>query len=125
MYEISFSFSAPSIAIGCSAPRPRNSACCLPAKRSASSRICGSSVRVFSIRPGSWISPSTSPRSRSASEPCVLASAITSNDSAVICVVKALVDATPISGPARVSSVRSDSRTSELSGALQIASVAR
>ncbi len=40
--------------------------------------------------------------------------------SAVNCVVKALVDATPISGPARVSNTRSDSRTSELSGTLQI-----
>ena len=39
------------------------------------------------------------------------------------CVVKAFVDATPISGPARVISTRSDSRTSELSGALQIESV--
>ena len=41
------------------------------------------------------------------------------------CVVNALVDATPISGPARVSMTSSDSRTSELSGALQIESVER
>ena len=39
--------------------------------------------------------------------------------------MKALVEATPISGPARVRSVSSDSRTSELSGTLQIASVER
>ena len=42
--------------------------------------------------------------------------------SAAICVVKALVEATPISGPARVSITSSDSRTSELSGTLQMAS---
>ena len=42
--------------------------------------------------------------------------------SAASCVVNALVEATPISGPARVSITSSDSRTSELSGALQIAS---
>ncbi len=51
--------------------------------------------------------------------------AITSMPSAASCVVKALVEATPISGPARVSSTSSDSRTSELSGTLQIASVDR
>ena len=44
--------------------------------------------------------------------------------SAVSCVVNALVEATPISGPARVSMTSSDSRTSELSGTLQIASEA-
>ena len=47
---------------------------------------------------------------------------MTSMLSAASCVVKALVDATPISGPARVSITSSDSRTSELSGTLQIAS---
>ena len=36
-------------------------------------------------------------------------------------VVKALVEATPISGPARVINTRSDSLTNELSGTLQIA----
>ena len=45
--------------------------------------------------------------------------------SAVSCVVKALVEATPISGPARVNSTRSDSRTIELSATLQIESVER
>ena len=39
--------------------------------------------------------------------------------------MKALVEATPISGPARVSITSSDSRTSELSGTLQIASCER
>src|SRR5207244_13205935 len=39
---------------------------------------------------------------------------------AASCVVNALVEATPISGPARVSITSSDSRTSELSGTLQI-----
>ena len=48
--------------------------------------------------------------------------AITSMLSAVSCVVNAFVDATPISGPARVSITSSDSRTSELSGTLQMAS---
>ena len=50
---------------------------------------------------------------------------MTSMPSAASWVVKALVEATPISGPARVSSTSSDSRTSELSGTLQIASVER
>ena len=45
--------------------------------------------------------------------------------SAASWVVNALVEATPISGPARVSMTRSDSRTRELSGTLQMASVAR
>ena len=67
----------------------------------------------------------TRPRSRSASALRCLASAITSIVSAAIWVVKALVEATPISGPARVSITRSDSRTSELSGTLQIDSVDR
>ena len=40
-------------------------------------------------------------------------------------VVKALVDATPISRPARVNSVKADSRTSELSATLQMVSVDR
>ena len=38
----------------------------------------------------------------------------------VSCVVNALVEATPISGPARVISTRLDSRTSDDSGTLQI-----
>ena len=67
----------------------------------------------------------TRPRSRSASALRCLASAITSMVSAAIWVVNALVEATPISGPARVSITRSDSRTRELSGTLQIASVER
>ena len=43
--------------------------------------------------------------------------------SAVSWVVNAFVEATPISVPARVSITRSDSRTIELSGTLQIVSV--
>ena len=43
-----------------------------------------------------------------------------SNIKAVSCVVKALVDATPISGPAFVSKTKSDSLASELVGTLQI-----
>ena len=125
MYEISLSFSEPSIAIGCIAPRPRNSEWCLSAKRSASFWITGSSVSVFSIRPGSSTRRCTRPRSRSASAPWCLAIAITSIDSAASWVVNALVEATPISGPARVSITSSDSRTSELSGTLQIASEER
>ena len=62
-------------------------------------------------------------RSRSASAARFLASAMTSMPSAATCVVKALVEATPISGPARVSITSSDSRTSELSGTLQMARV--
>ena len=45
--------------------------------------------------------------------------------SAVNCVVNALVEATPISGPARVKSTKFDSRTIELSATLQIVSVDR
>ncbi len=47
------------------------------------------------------------------------------SSSATSWVVNALVEATPISGPAWVISVRSDSRTSELPGTLQIARLAR
>ncbi len=50
---------------------------------------------------------------------------MTSIPSAASCVVKALVEATPISGPARVSSTSSDSRTNELSGTLQMDNVDR
>src|SRR5262249_6548755 len=64
-------------------------------------------------------------RSRSASDPLWRASATTSMPRAASCVVNALVEATPISGPARVSMTSSDSRTRELSGTLQIASVDR
>ena len=46
-------------------------------------------------------------------------------DKAAIWVVKALVEATPISGPARVISFNIDSRTNDDSGTLQMASVPR
>ena len=46
------------------------------------------------------------------------------NAKAASCVVNAFVEATPISGPACVSIVRPESRTIELSGLLQIVSVA-
>ena len=45
-----------------------------------------------------------------------------SNIKAVSCVVKALVEATPISGPALVSKTKSDSLASELVGTLQMVS---
>jgi hypothetical protein len=48
---------------------------------------------------------------------------VSSRASAVSWVVKALVEATPISGPARVMKRRSDSRTRLDSGTLQMASV--
>jgi hypothetical protein len=41
------------------------------------------------------------------------------------CVVKALVDATPISGPALVKNTKSDSLAKELEGTLQIPSLAK
>src|SRR5690625_7835302 len=47
------------------------------------------------------------------------------NSSATSWVVKALVEATPISGPASVIRYRSELRTREESGTLQMASVAR
>jgi len=49
------------------------------------------------------------------------ADSITNSINVANCVVNALVDATPISGPARVINTRSDSLTNELSGTLQIA----
>jgi hypothetical protein len=58
-------------------------------------------------------------------KPCCRPSRNVSNRNATNWVVKALVDATPISRPARVSRVNADSRTSELSATLQIASVDR
>ena len=45
-----------------------------------------------------------------------------SNINATSCVVNALVDATPISGPAFVSKIKSDSLAIELVGTLQIVS---
>src|SRR5690606_41924159 len=51
-------------------------------------------------------------------------SAMVTSIRAVNWVVKALVDATPISGPAWVMITRSDSRTRELPGTLQIAKAA-
>ena len=53
------------------------------------------------------------------------ASSSTSSASALSWVVKALVEATPISGPARVIRTRSDSRTRLDSGTLQIANEPR
>ena len=119
------SLSAPSIAIGNNAPRPRNSACCLSLNLSAQSLMSPSSVNASSIRPGISISRLTSWCSRSRVMPWCLASATTSMPSAASWVVNALVEATPISGPARVSITSSDSRTRELSGALQMASADR
>ena len=84
--------------------------------------MIGSSVNVFSIIEGISMRRCTRLRSRSASAVRFLASATTSMLSAASCVVNAFVDATPISGPARVSITSSDSRTSELSGTLQMAS---
>ncbi len=65
--------------------------------------------------------------SRSRAAPCglFLASATINIPRAVSWVVNALVEATPISGPARVNSTNSDSRTMELSATLQIVSVDR
>ena len=80
------------------------------------------SPKVLSINDGSSMSRVTRPRSRSLSALLCFASAITSMPSAVNWVVNALVEATPISGPARVNMTSSDSRTRELSGVLQIAS---
>src|SRR3546814_5021831 len=54
--------------------------------------------------------------------PLTLPSASANNASVASCVVKALVEATPISGPARVISTSRDSRTSEVSGTLHTTS---
>src|ERR1700716_3205289 len=45
---------------------------------------------------------------------------MTSMERAASCVVNAFVEATPISGPARVSMTSSDSRTSELGGGVKM-----
>ena len=72
-----------------------------------------------------WQFPSCVTRARScfSSKPVRRASDMVNNASAASCVVNAFVEATPISGPAWVIMTSSDSRTIELSGTLQIASV--
>ena len=105
-------------------PRPEEERVLLGAKRSAQPRWRGSSRSTFGERAGRW---------RSAfemlllgfggSRPRILASTRVSRYSAASWVVKALVDATPISGPARVRNRSRVLRTSALSGTLQIASV--
>jgi hypothetical protein len=57
------------------------------------------------------------------SRPLILASASVSSAKAASWVVKALVEATPISGPARVMKRSAVSRTMADSGTLQMASV--
>ena len=57
--------------------------------------------------------------------PEAFASDNVNNIKAVSCVVKAFVEATPISGPALVRSKKSDSLANELVGTLQIAKEAR
>jgi hypothetical protein len=63
------------------------------------------------------------PPAFAAGVPACLASNTASRNSAASCVVKALVEATPISGPARVRKRSAHSRTMADSGTLQIASV--
>jgi hypothetical protein len=75
---------------------------------SASLISAGSSIRAWAIRASS--AALSVPRARPA--------AIAVASSTVSCVVKALVEATPISGPARVGSTACDSRAIALSGTL-------
>ena len=76
MYEISFSLSAPSSAIGKCRPRPRNSACCFFANASAHAMTCGSSASAPWIAAGRWRSaPSHFASSPAVSRPRTLASA--------------------------------------------------
>jgi hypothetical protein len=57
--------------------------------------------------------------------PLLFAKDRASNIRAASCVVNALVDATPISGPALVNITKSDSLANELVGTLQIAKDAK
>ena len=103
MYEISFSFSAPSSAIGKFRPRPRKSMSfarrcffamsfsCSPC--ASTSRICaGTCHSAFKIRLASGVD--SVPRRRPKKTASIR--------SAASCAVKHFVEATPISGPACV-----------------------
>ena len=102
-------------------PRPKNKACSLSAKSFAISLISLSSFKTSSIIPGKWRNCLTTFASLSGGRPKRLANTVINKVRATSCVVKAFVEATPISGPALVIKQSSDSRTKELSGTLQIA----
>jgi hypothetical protein len=87
--------------------------------------MVASSLSVFSTKPGSCSSCEIKALSCAAAAGLFFAKAMVSMARAVSWVVNALVDATPISGPARVSSTKFDSLTMELSATLQMLSVAR
>ena len=85
----------------------------------AMSRSLSSWLRISAARAGTSISAAASSASRlSPMAPRARAAPIARQASTVNCVVKALVEATPISGPASVCSTASDSRAMALSGAL-------
>ncbi len=89
----------------------------------ASSRIMSSWFSTSDTMAGTW-AMAAERRSSSASSmaPRARAVAITRQASVASWQVKALVEATPISGPARVGSTRSASRAMELSGTLTMPS---
>ncbi|MNN67821.1 hypothetical protein D3C81_1834770 [compost metagenome] len=99
---------------------------CLSANSSAVFSTIASMARASPRRVGRRRSSSTSSASTPAAKvPRTWPRDRVSSISDTSWVVKALVEATPISGPAWVSRVRSDSRTSELMPTLQIARLPR
>ncbi len=103
MYEISFSFKAPSRAIGKCTPRPRKRAFSFCARTSAQAIISGSSASTLVSEAGRLRSCARKAFScDGAILPRCFANAMASRKSPTNCVVKAFVEATPISVPARV-----------------------
>jgi hypothetical protein len=98
-----------------------HSACCRRANFSAHILTWGSTWSTLTRAEGRRRKESSSAASACGeSRPCTLASVIASSTSAASWVVKAFVEATPISGPARARNRRSVARTSVDSGTLQI-----
>ncbi|MNZ98193.1 hypothetical protein D3C78_1174700 [compost metagenome] len=114
------------MATGYWAPRPRNRVWCFSANSSATFSTVLSMARASPRWVGRRRSPSTNPASMPAARvPRTWPRDRVSSIRPTSWVVKALVEATPISGPAWVSRVRSDSRTSELVPTLQMARLVR
>ncbi|MNT55782.1 hypothetical protein D3C72_1930470 [compost metagenome] len=96
----------------------------MEAKRSAQAMICGSNASTEPMAAGRWRSALRCSASCSSVRlPRVCASARVKRNSAVSWVVKALVEATPISTPARVMYDSLHSRTMALVDTLQMVSV--
>ena len=120
MYEISLSFNAPSWTIGKNMPRPKNSALCLSAIFGTMRRISSESFNVSLITSGNALSSDARFFLGSLSLFRLFAIDMANSIRPASWVVKALVEATPISGPALVNKTCSDSLANELVGTLQI-----